>query len=354
VTATVAVPVSLNPRRSGGALDPASGGRLIDRFGRVHRDLRISVTDRCNLRCVYCMPEEGVEFAPRSKILSFEELARVARVAHGLGVTRVRVTGGEPLVRRGLESFVTMLAGIGFADISMTTNGIGFDRRAQRLADAGLHRVNISCDSLRPARFAEIRRSGELAPVLSAMDAAELAGLRPLKVNVVVLAGINDDEIVEFARFARDTGRVVRFIEYMPLDGAGAWDRSSVVPAARILERISERWALEPVVPSDADPSAPATRYRFTDGEGEIGVIPTVTEPFCGTCDRLRVTADGAIRNCLFANEETPLRDLLRNGGSDDAIALALRRAVNAKLPGHGINDPGFLRPARSMSMIGG
>jgi cyclic pyranopterin phosphate synthase len=334
--------------------DHRADGRLIDRYGRVHRDLRISITDRCNLRCVYCMPEEGVEFLPRSEILTYEELARVARVAHELGVTRVRITGGEPLVRRGLESFVTMLAGIGFADLSMTTNGIGFDRRAQGLADAGLHRVNISCDSLRALRFAEIRRSGDLATVLSAMDAAERAGLKPLKVNVVVLAGRNDDEIVDFARFARDTGRVVRFIEYMPLDGGHTWDRTSVVSAARILELISERWALEPVVPSDADPSAPATRYRFSDGMGEIGVIPTVTEPFCGTCDRLRVTADGAIRNCLFANDESPLRDLLRGGGSDEAIALALRGAVDAKLPGHGINDPGFLRPARSMSMIGG
>jgi cyclic pyranopterin phosphate synthase len=334
--------------------DHRADGRLIDRYGRVHRDLRISITDRCNLRCVYCMPEEGVEFLPRSEILTYEELARVARVAHELGVTRVRITGGEPLVRRGLESFVTMLAGIGFADLSMTTNGIGFDRRAQGLADAGLHRVNISCDSLRALRFAEIRRSGDLATVLSAMDAAERAGLKPLKVNVVVLAGRNDDEIVDFARFARDTGRVVRFIEYMPLDGGHTWDRTSVVSAARILELISERWALEPVVPSDADPSAPATRYRFTDGMGEIGVIPTVTEPFCGTCDRLRVTADGAIRNCLFANDEAPLRDLLRGGGSDEAIAMALRGAVDAKLPGHGINDPGFLRPARSMSMIGG
>ena len=353
MTTTVPVTVSLRSRRSGTEPDHPDD-QLVDRFGRVHRDLRISITDRCNLRCVYCMPEDGVAFAPRSEILTYEELTRVARVAHGLGVTRVRITGGEPLVRRGLESFVAMLADIGFADLSMTTNGIGFERRAQGLADAGLHRVNISCDSLQPARFAEIRRSGDLAAVLSAMDAAERAGLRPLKVNVVVLAGINEDEIVDFAAFARDTGRVVRFIEYMPLDGAGAWDRTSVVSAAKILHIIAERWTLEPVVPSDADPSAPATRYRFSDGIGEIGVIPTVTEPFCGTCDRLRVTADGAIRNCLFANEETPLRDLLRAGGSDDAIAIALRRAVDAKLPGHGINDPGFLRPARSMSMIGG
>jgi cyclic pyranopterin phosphate synthase len=300
------------------------------------------------------MPEDGVAFLPRSEILTYEELTRVARVAHGLGVSRVRITGGEPLVRRGLESFVAMLADIGFADLSMTTNGIGLERRAQGLVAAGLHRVNISCDSLRHARFAEIRRSGDLATVLSAMDAAESAGLRPLKVNVVVLAGINDDEIVDFARFARDTGRVVRFIEYMPLDGAGVWDRSAVVPAAQILDTIGEHWALEPVVPSGADPSAPANRYRFDDGRGEIGVIPTVTEPFCGTCDRLRITADGAIRNCLFANEETPLREVLRDGGTDEAISVALRRAVDAKLPGHGINDPGFLRPARSMSMIGG
>ncbi len=351
MTTTVPVTVSLRPRRSGA--EPL-GDRLIDRFGRVHRDLRISITDRCNLRCVYCMPEEGVTFLPRSEILTYEELARVARVAHGLGVTRVRITGGEPLVRRGLESFVTMLADIGFDDLSMTTNGIGFDRRAQGLADAGLRRVNFSCDSLRPARFAEIRRSGELAAVLSAMDAAERVGLQPIKVNVVVLAGMNDDEVVDFATFARNTGRVVRFIEYMPLDGSHEWSRSSVVSAAAILEVIGARWALEPIVAADADPSAPATRYRFTDGIGEIGVIPTVTNPFCGTCDRLRVTADGAIRNCLFANEETALRDLLRSGGSDDAIGLALRGAVQAKLPGHGINDPGFLRPARSMSMIGG
>ena len=353
MTDVARVGVQLRPRPP--RVEASTGDhRLVDRYGRVHRDLRISVTDRCNLRCVYCMPEEGVAFAPRSRILTYQELARIARVAQSLGVSRVRITGGEPLVRRGLESFVAMLAEIGFSDLSMTTNGIGLERRAQGLADSGLHRVNISCDSLRPARFSEIRRRGQLPPVLAAMDAADRAGLTPVKVNVVMVAGMNDDEIVDFAGFARETGRIVRFIEYMPLDGAGRWDRSSVVPAARIIETIGERWALEAIVPSESDPSAPATRYRFTDGMGEIGVIPTVTEPFCGTCDRLRVTADGAIRNCLFANEETPLRDLLRRGGSDEEIGLALKRAVNAKLPGHGINDPGFLRPARSMSMIGG
>jgi GTP 3',8-cyclase len=350
---TTSVPVRLSPRPALSD-DPFPENLLVDRFGRVHRDLRISITDRCNLRCVYCMPEEGVEFLPRSQILTYEELARVAGVAHGLGVRRVRITGGEPLVRRGVETFVEMLAAIGFGDLSMTTNGIGFDRRAHRLADAGLRRVNISCDSLKPERYAAIRRSGNLAAVLRAMDAAEHAGLSPIKVNVVVMSGVNDDELADFARFARDTGRVVRFIEYMPLDGAGEWDRASVVPAKKILEAIAEHFPVEPIEASDADPNAPATRYRFVDGIGEIGVIPTVTEPFCGTCDRLRITADGAVRNCLFATEETPLRTLLRTGGDDEAIALALRRAVHAKLPGHGINDPGFLRPARSMSMIGG
>ncbi len=353
MTERAPVPVTLGPRPKPTGSD-TDDPRLVDRFGRVHRDLRISITDRCNLRCVYCMPEEGVVFAPRSKNLTYEELTRIARVARDLGVSRVRITGGEPLVRRGVESFVESLAALGFDDVSMTTNGIGLERRAKGLADAGLQRVNISCDSLRPERFPTIRRRGQLAPVLAAMDAAERAGLAPLKVNVVVVAGINDDEIADFAGFARSTGRIVRFIEYMPLDGAGRWDRASVVSADHIVETIAERWPLESVVPTDADPSAPATRYRFTDGVGEIGVIPTVTKPFCGTCDRLRVTADGAIRNCLFANEETPLRELIRGGAGDEQIALALRRAVNAKLPGHGINDPGFLRPARSMSMIGG
>jgi cyclic pyranopterin phosphate synthase len=340
--------------RSGPPPDDAvpDSGPLVDRFGRVHRDLRISITDRCNLRCVYCMPEEGVTFAPRGEILSYEELARVARVAHSLGVDAVRVTGGEPMVRRGLESFLTMLAEIGFDDLSMTTNAIGLVRRARRLADAGLKRVNISCDSLRPDRYAAIRRSGELRAVLEGMDAAEAAGLRPVKVNVVVLAGVNDDELVDFAAFARRTGRIVRFIEFMPLDGAEHWERQSVVSAADILRTIGEQFPLEPL-PLD-DRSAPATRYRFSDGLGEIGVIPTVTQPFCGDCDRLRVTADGAIRNCLFATEELDVRALLRGGGSDEEIARLLRLAVHRKLPGHGINDEGFLRPARSMSMIGG
>jgi GTP 3',8-cyclase len=328
-------------------------GPLVDGFGRVHTDLRISVTDRCNLRCTYCMPEEGLIWLPRSEILSFEEIERVAWVAHGLGVDSVRLTGGEPLLRANVVDLVGRLGRVGFADLSMTTNGTGLARLAPALAAAGLHRVNVSCDSLRPDRFGQIRRRGVLAGVLEAMDAAEAAGLRPAKVNVVVMAGVNDDEVVDFAAFARNTARIVRFIEFMPLDADGAWERSSVVPGDEILARIDATWPLEPASWRAAD-SAPADRYRFRDGRGEIGVITSVTKAFCGSCNRLRLTADGAIRNCLFAHDEISVRDLMRSGASDDELALLLRRAVWAKRAGHGINDPAFLRPARSMSMIGG
>ncbi|MDE3065210.1 MAG: GTP 3',8-cyclase MoaA [Acidobacteriota bacterium] len=326
-------------------------GPLVDTFGRVHDDLRISITDRCNLRCVYCMPEDGMTFLPRSEILSFEEIARVARVAKDLGVRSLRITGGEPLVRKDAVDLVNQLAAIGFDDLAMTTNGTGFSRLAPALAAAGLRRVNISCDSLSAERFAQIRRRGDLAVVLGAMDAAEAAGLTPLKVNVVVMAGVNDDEVVDFARFARDTGRLVRFIEYMPLDGDGRWDRDQVVSADQILTAINDEWPLEAVRRSDA---APAERYRFLDGRAEIGVVASVTRPFCGTCNRLRLTADGAVRNCLFSDDELSVKSVLRGGGDDRAVATVLRRAVWGKLPGHGINDPDFLRPARSMSMIGG
>jgi len=328
-------------------------GPLVDHYGRVHTDLRISVTDRCNLRCVYCMPEEGLEFLPRSEILSFEEIARVARVSYALGVRSVRLTGGEPLMRRGLVELVRMVAGEGFDDVALTTNGMLLAPHARALAEAGLLRVNISCDSLQPRRFSEIRRRGKLATVLASMDAAEAAGLLPVKVNVVVMAGVNDDEILDFAAFARETGRLVRFIEYMPLDAEGTWGRDQVVASEDILARIGAQWPLEPASEPGGDP-APAERYRFADGRGEIGVVASVTRPFCGTCNRLRLTADGAVRNCLFTNDEVSLRSVLRSGGSDDELAMALRESVWGKLPGHGINDPGFLRPARSMSMIGG
>lgn len=348
MSAVQSVPVAL--RNSTGM---PTVGPLLDRYGRHHSDLRISVTDRCNFRCVYCMPEEGMAFLPRAEILTFEEIVRIARVARSLGVRSVRLTGGEPLLRRGFVELVGMVAAVGFDDLALTTNGTGLAAIAEDLAAAGLRRVNVSCDSLRPERFAQIRRRGELETVLGAMDAAEHAGLTPLKVNVVVLAGVNENEVVDFAAFARRTGRVVRFIEYMPLDAPGHWRRDEVVPSDEILARISAHWPLVPHPDTAGDP-APAERFCFADGQGEIGVVASVTRPFCGTCNRLRLTADGAVRNCLFSDDELSLRQVLRGGGDDEEVALTFRRAVWGKLPGHGINDPGFLRPARSMSMIGG
>ncbi len=350
-------PVQLGERRAGTA--PAPGGPaapatgpLVDTFGRVHRDLRISLTDRCNLRCVYCMPESGMRFLPGAQHLRTDEILRTATVARGLGIDRVRLTGGEPLLRRDVVEVVAGLRAIGFEELTMTTNAVRLGPLAASLAAAGLNRVNISCDSLDPGRFAAIRRRGTLSVVLAAMADAEAAGLGPLKVNMVPVIGVNDDEVEGFARFGRQTGRTVRYIEFMPLDAEGAWDRDRVVPGAEIVARIDRCWPLEAVI--DPDDAAPATRYRYTDGTGEIGIVASVTRPFCGTCDRLRLTADGALRNCLFSDDELSARDLLRKGGTDDELAAMIRRAVWGKRPGHGINDPGFLAPARSMSMIGG
>ncbi len=346
-------PVLLRGRRARAASPdtPPASGPLVDRFGRVHRDLRLSLTDRCNLRCSYCLPAQGVRFQKAAEHLSASELERVAGVARGLGIERLRLTGGEPLVRSDVVQIVSRLAGLGFSEVAMTTNAMRLGALAGPLAEAGLDRVNVSCDSLDPARFSTIRRRGHLPTVLAAMDAAEAAGLGPVKVNVVPIAGVNDDEIEAFAAFARATGRPVRFIEFMPLDADGAWRRDRVVAADEILSRVSRRWPLDAV----AEPApAPATRYRFRDGLGEIGVVASVTRPFCGTCDRLRVTADGAIRNCLFTHEEHSVRDLLRAGRGDPDLVQMFRRAVWEKRPGHGIDEPGFLSPARSMSMIGG
>ncbi len=329
-----------------------TSGPLVDRYGRVHDDLRISVTDRCNLRCVYCMPDEGMSFLPRTDLLSFDEIERVARVARGLGVDAIRLTGGEPLVRRGLVGLVARLSALGFADIALTTNGTQLAALAPRLAAAGLKRVNVSCDSLRVDRFATIRRRGDLPTVLEAMDAAETWGLTPVKVNVVLVRGHNDDEILDFAAFARETGRVVRFIEFMPLDAQGEWGPEQLVTGREVFERINEVHPLEAV--TGPDRVAPAERFRFVDGRGEIGLISTVSQPFCGTCNRLRLTADGSIRNCLFSDDEHTLRDTLRSAGTDQEIEAILRRAVWAKYPGHAINEPDFLRPHHSMSMIGG
>ena len=353
----VAISVRPHPADTGGSAgrrtvaSTPSSGALVDSYGRVHADLRLSITDRCNLRCVYCMSED-MTFQAREELLTFDEIERVARVARTLGVTSVRLTGGEPLVRHGVEKLVARLHVLGYEDIAMTTNAIRLGARAARLREAGLTRVNISCDSLRPERYASIRRRGDLATVLAAMDVAESVGLAPLKVNVVVLRGVNDDEVLDFASFARETGRVVRFIEFMPLDAPGQWDRSKLVAGREIIERIHATWPIEPV--DGSNHVAPAERFRFRDGRGEIGVISSVTEPFCGTCNRLRLTADGSLRNCLFANDENSVRDAMRRGASDQEIERMLRRVVWAKHPGHAINEPHFLRPHRSMSMIGG
>jgi GTP 3',8-cyclase len=343
-------PVSFPTRPRSG---PPSEGPLVDTFGRVHTDLRISVTDRCNFRCIYCMPEEGMEWLPRTDILTFEEIARAAGVARSLGIDTVRLTGGEPLVRAHLPKLVGMVADVGFADLSLTTNGVGLVHLAADLAAAGLQRVNVSCDSLQRDRFIEMTRRDALPEVLAGMAAAEAAGLAPLKVNAVMMSGVNDDEILDFARFGRETGRIVRFIEYMPLDADHTWERPQVVPGEEIIARIHAAWPLEPVGTREEDP-APADRFRYIDGGGEVGVITSVTKAFCGTCNRIRLTADGAIRNCLFATEELSVRDVMRAGGTDADVAAVIRAAVWNKLPGHAINDPGFLRPARSMSLIGG
>jgi GTP 3',8-cyclase len=352
LSAATPVAVSVRPHvRAESRPEMPTSGPLIDSYGRVHTDLRISITDRCNLRCVYCMDEDMV-FQAREQILSLEEIERVARVARGLGVTSIRLTGGEPLVRRGVVDLVRRLSGLGFDDIALTTNATRLAGLAAPLREAGLTRVNVSCDSLRPERFAAIRRRGDLATVLAAMDVAEAVGLAPLKVNVVLLRGINDDEILDFARFARSSGRVVRFIEFMPLDAQGEWDRARLVSGREVFEVVNAHWPLHAV--GGPDRVAPAERFAFDDAAGEIGLISSVSEPFCGTCNRVRLTADGSIRNCLFSDDEHTVRDLLRGGAGDADIEAVLRRALWAKFPGHAINEPAFLRPHRSMSMIGG
>lgn len=332
------------------AEEPTATG-LVDRYGRVATDLRISVTDRCDLRCTYCMPEEGLSWLPADEQLSFDEIERLAACFAGLGVRSVRITGGEPLVRRGLPDLVGRLAALGFDDLSITTNGTNLARHAKALADAGLHRVNVSLDSLVAHRFAEITRRDALHRVLEGIDAAIEAGLAPVKVNCVVVAGTNDDELLDFVELARSTGCEVRFIEHMPLGADGDWTADSVLPAAEILRRIE---AHHPLVAVERT-NAPATAHRFADGSpGRVGVIASVTEPFCATCDRLRLTSDGQLRTCLFAHAETDLRGPLRRGVDEEALAALVRGAVTEKGPGHLIGRPQFEQPVRVMSRIGG
>ncbi len=357
--------------------DPAQKA-LTDGFGRQVHDLRISVTDRCNFRCTYCMPHEDMRWLPRSEVLTFEEIERVARVfVERFGISTVRLTGGEPTVRAHLPELVARLARLP-VELSMTTNGATLDHLALPLKEAGLHRVTVSCDSLRADRFAAITGRDMLAQVLAGMDAAVRAGLSPVKVNAVLVRGVNDDEVVDLATFGREHGVEVRFIEFMPLDGDGQWSLDRVVPADEIIAQVD---GVYPLVPAISDlamtdlamtdlattdlqsnegsrhsgrGAEPADRYRYLDGAGHVGVVASVTRPFCSNCDRVRLTAEGSLRSCLFAVRERDLRAVLRGGGTDDDLAEAITAEVATKWAGHAIGKVNFVRPSRSMSQIGG
>jgi GTP 3',8-cyclase len=326
---------------------------LTDSWGREIRSLRVSVTDKCNFRCKYCMPAEGLEWLPRDEILSFEEIQRLVAVLASMGVDEVRLTGGEPLVRRDLPVLVQLLATIdGVRDLSLTTNGVMLDRFAGALVEAGLTRLNVSLDSLSHVRFAEITRRDALDKVLAGLVEAErYPELRPIKVNCVAIRGFTEDEVPALAELARRKPYVVRFIEFMPLDADEAWQEDEVLTGGEIRALIEERWPLEEI---PAKSSSTARRFRFADGAGEIGFVNPVSEPFCSSCDRIRLTADGQLRTCLFSRREWDLKGPLRDGASDDDLRDLLRFAVRHKELKHKINEPGFVRASRSMSQIGG
>jgi cyclic pyranopterin phosphate synthase len=337
---------------------------LVDPFGRTIRDLRISVTDRCNFRCTYCMPEEGMQWVPRSEVLTFEEFERLGRIfVERFEVDGLRLTGGEPTVRAHLPVLVAKLAGLRVPatsssplagrkpDLAITTNGATFRLLAHELREAGLDRVNISLDTLQRDKFERMTRRDELVRVLDGIEAAKEAGFSPVKINAVIERGVNDDEILDLARFGRDHDVEVRFIEFMPLDATGHWMNDKVVSQDEIVATIAAEFPLEQV---PARGAAPADRWRYLDGRGLVGVIPTVTKPFCDDCDRVRLTADGQFRTCLFATTEFDLRALMRNGATDDDLAAEIERAVGTKWAGHQINQVTFVRPRRSMSQIGG
>ncbi|MGC5032387.1 GTP 3',8-cyclase MoaA [Micromonospora sp. DT229] len=330
------------------------GGLLVDRYGRTARDLRVSLTDKCNLRCTYCMPAEGLPWLAGPQLLTDDEVIRLIRVAvHRLGIEEVRFTGGEPLIRPGLTAIVTAVAALDPRPrISLTTNGIGLARVAPALRAAGLDRVNVSLDTLDHARFLRLTRRDRLGEVLTGLAGAAVAGLTPVKINSVLMRGVNDDEAPALLRFALDHGYELRFIEQMPLDAQHGWDRASMVTAQEILTTLGTAYELSP------DPAgrgaAPAETWLVNGGPAKVGVIGTVTRPFCGDCDRTRITADGQIRNCLFATEETDLRGALRAGADDDELVRRWTAATWGKRAGHGIDDPSFLQPARPMSAIGG
>jgi cyclic pyranopterin phosphate synthase len=325
---------------------------LIDSFGRRHNNLRISVTDRCNLRCVYCMPEE-VTFLDRQHLLTFEEIERFVRIAAPLGIDKIRLTGGEPLMRRDLAKLVAALARVpGIKDIGLTTNGLLLADHAQELYDAGLRRVNISLDALSPERFRQLARRDGVDKVLAGIEAAKKAGFAPIKINAVSIRGVTEHEVAPLARFARENQLELRFIEYMPI-GADHWEREKVYYAHEILEQIDKDVA--PLVPAkNRDPKAPALDFEYLDGKGTVGIIASISRPFCLSCNRIRLTADGKLRNCLFALEEVDVKTMLRSGAADEAIAQVLRRNVADKWEGHEINTARFVKPDRTMHAIGG
>lgn len=327
---------------------------LIDTFGRVHNNLRISVTDRCNIRCFYCMPADNVQFMAKAKLLTFEEIERFVRIVQPMGVDKLRLTGGEPLVRRDLSTLIAKLAAIdGIKDIGITTNGILLAEQAQDLYNAGLRRLNVSLDALNPVKFKEVTRREGYEKVIEGIHAAKAAGFDPIKINAVSIKGVTEEEIVPFGHFARETGCEVRFIEYMPLDADAAWEREKVLFADEIIETLTT--GIRPLVPlANQDPRAPATDYEFDDGIGRVGFIASVSKPFCLSCNRFRLTADGKIRNCLFSLEETNIRSMLRNGEDDEEIRQAIRDSITAKKEGHEINMASFVQPERPMYSIGG
>jgi len=327
---------------------------LLDSFGRLHDNLRISVTDRCNIRCFYCMPEDGVKFMPRQEILSFEEIEKFVRVAAALGVTKLRLTGGEPLVRKDLPELIGKLSRIaGIRDLSLTTNGVLLKSQAEALYGAGLRRLNVHLDTLDPERFLRITRRDSLADVLEGIEAAQRLGFAPIKINAVAVKNLVEPDLVPLALYGRERGIEVRFIEFMPLDAQGLWDRERVLFADDIIRILSREVAPLIEIPAE-DVRAPATEYRFADGVGRVGFIASVSRPFCLNCNRIRLTSDGQLRYCLFALEETDVKGLLRSGASDSEIAAVIRETVSRKWIGHEINSSRFVAPPRPMYAIGG
>jgi len=326
---------------------------LVDGFGRVHTDLRVSLTDRCNLRCSYCMPPEGLDWLPSPELLTDDEVARVIGIAvRDLGITEVRLTGGEPLLRRGLVDLVGRITSLSPAPrVSMTTNGIGLARIVEDLAAAGLQRINVSLDTLQRATFVALARRDRIDDVFAGLDAARAVGLSPVKVNTVLMRGINDHEALDLLHYCLEHGLALRFIEQMPLDAQHGWDRAVMVTADEIMQQLSAAHTLTPVAGRG---SAPAEEFLVDGGPATVGIIASVSRPFCGACDRVRLTADGQIRNCLFAREESDLRSALRSGADDAEIARRFRSSIAGKRAGHGIDDPTFLQPDRPMSAIGG